>query len=216
MPRVALSHRTDNTACANTCIFQVPQLICIWAQTPKPTVVPFILMAPSMLLVRRVMHFTLVAAALVTWPICTGQNPTTIRVDVSGNRRAINPNVYGVAYASSAALSDLNVPLNRQGGNPTSRYNWRINADNRAADWYFESIGYSSSTSGEYGDAFIASSRAGGAQSMLTIPLLPYVAKLGPNREKTSSFSIAKYGPQQGWWLHGGSGGSMGSKQGLV
>ena len=31
---------------------------------------------------------------------------------------------------------------------------------------------------------------------MLTIPMLPYVAKLGPGRAKLASFSIAKYGPQ--------------------
>ena len=31
---------------------------------------------------------------------------------------------------------------------------------------------------------------------MLTIPMLPYVDKLGPGRAKLASFSIAKYGPQ--------------------
>lgn len=32
---------------------------------------------------------------------------------------------------------------------------------------------------------------------MVTVPLLPYIAKLGPNRAKTCSFSVAKYGAQQ-------------------
>ena len=49
---------------------------------------------------------------------------------------------------------------------------------------------------GEAGDTFISQSQAAGAQAMLTIPLLGWVAKLGPNREKLASFSIAKYGPQ--------------------
>ena len=61
-------------------------------------------------------------------------------VDVGANRRAINPAVYGVAYATPAQLQDLNAPLHRYGGNNTSRYNWQLNADNRGADWYFESI----------------------------------------------------------------------------
>ena len=32
---------------------------------------------------------------------------------------------------------------------------------------------------------------------MLTIPMLDWIAKVGPNREKLASFSVAKYGPQQ-------------------
>ena len=80
------------------------------------------------------------------------QNPTAnLTVDVNANRRAINPNVYGLAYASTAQLLDLNVPLNRYGGNNTSRYNWQINGDNRGQDWYFESIGDTSAVAGERG-----------------------------------------------------------------
>ena len=44
---------------------------------------------------------------------------------------------------------------------------------------------------------------------MLTVPLLPYVAKLGARRSKLSSFSIAKYGPQTGsdqWMPDAGTG----------
>ena len=47
------------------------------------------------------------------------------------NRKAINPAIYGVAYATTAQLQDLNAPLHRYGGNNTSRYNWQLNADNR-------------------------------------------------------------------------------------
>ena len=32
---------------------------------------------------------------------------------------------------------------------------------------------------------------------MVTIPLIGWVAKLGPNRDKLASFSVAKYGPQK-------------------
>src|SRR5262245_52558336 len=68
----------------------------------------------------------------------------TISVDANANRRAIDPRIYGVAHASSAALAELNAPLNRNGGNNTSRYNWQLNCDNRGQDWYFESIPESS------------------------------------------------------------------------
>ncbi|MGH9657541.1 MAG: glycoside hydrolase family 44 protein, partial [Bryobacteraceae bacterium] len=134
----------------------------------------------------------------------------TINVDAAANRRAINPNVYGVAHASTAALSELNVPLNRNGGNNTSRYNWQINGDNRGFDWYFESIPESSAVAGERGDTFIANAKAAGAQAMLTFPIIDWVAKLGPNRSKLAGFSIAKYGPQTGndwqWMPDAGNG----------
>lgn len=139
------------------------------------------------------------------------QNPAVnVSVDASANRHAISPNVYGVAYGDATTLPQLNVPLNRLGGNNTSRYNWLVNADNRAADWYFESIGYSSTVAGEVGDTFITNSKAGGAQALVTIPMVGWVAKLGTNRAKLASFSQAKYGTQTGndwqWFPDAGNG----------
>jgi PKD repeat protein len=139
------------------------------------------------------------------------QNPTAVvTVDVSANRRPIDPRVYGVAYATTAQLNDLNVPLNRYGGNNSSRYNWQQNADNRAQDWYFESIGDSSAVAGERGDTFISTTQAAGARAMITIPMLDWVARLGANRSKLAGFSQAKYGAQTGndwqWFPDAGNG----------
>jgi hypothetical protein len=134
----------------------------------------------------------------------------TISVDASARRRPINPNVYGVAHATTAQLIDLNTPLNRNGGNNTTRYNWQLNADNRGNDWYYESIGDTSATAGERGDTFVANARAASAKAMLTIPMIDWVARLGPNRSKLASFSIAKYGSQTGsdwqWFADAGNG----------
>ena len=139
------------------------------------------------------------------------QNPTaSITVNVNANRRAIDPRIYGIAYGTTAQLNDLNVPLNRYGGNNSSRYNWQLNADNRGQDWYFESIPESSATPGERGNTFISTTQAGGARPMITIPLLDWVGKLGSNRSKLASFSQAKYGPQTGndwqWFPDAGNG----------
>jgi Glycoside hydrolase family 44 len=151
------------------------------------------------------------ASLLISAITAFAQNPAvTITVDAAANRHAINPNIYGVAFASTDALNDLNAPLNRNGGNNSSRYNWLQNADNRDQDWYFESIGDTSSVAGERGDTFIANAKAANAQAMLTIPLLEWVAKLGGNRSKLASFSIAKYGAQTGndwqWFPDAGNG----------
>jgi len=158
----------------------------------------------------RIAFFLLVA--LLFHPVSShGQNaPVTITVDVARNRHPINPNIYGVNWASAAELSDLNSPLHRFGGNDTSRYNWQLNATNHAQDWYFESIGEPSAVAGERGDTFISNSKAANARPMITIPMLDWVAKLGPNRGKLSSFSVAKYGPQTGsdyqWFPDAGNG----------
>src|SRR5262245_60112397 len=154
---------------------------------------------------------TLAVAVFLSTIATHAQNATvTIGVDAALNRHPINANVYGVAHASAAELSDLNVPLNRNGGYNTTRYNWQLNADNRGNDWYFESIGDASATAGERGDTFIANARSSNAQAMLTIPMIGWVATLGPSRSKLAGFSIAKYGPQTGndwqWFPDAGNG----------
>ena len=143
-------------------------------------------------------------------PAGNAQNPAiTINIDVNSGRHPISQNIYGVAFASSSALADLNAPLNRSGGNATTQYNWQVNADNRGADWYFESIP-GANTPGEAGDSFISSTRSGNAEPMLTVPMIGWVAKVGANRSKLASFSIAKYGAQTGndwqWFPDAGNG----------
>jgi hypothetical protein len=142
-------------------------------------------------------------------PSPTPSGSVTINVDANLNRRAINPQIYGVAHASAAQLAELNAPLNRSGGNNTTRYNWQQNADNRGSDWYFQSIPFANQP-GESGDTFIQNSKNANAEPMLTVPMIDYVAKVGPNREKLASFSIAKYGAQTGndwqWFPDAGNG----------
>lgn len=140
------------------------------------------------------------------------QNPAvTVNVDVGAGRHPISPFIYGVAHASQAELDALNAPLNRSGGNATTRYNWRLNATNRARDWYFESLPDSSGAQpGAEVDAFIASTRAAGAEPLITVPIMGWVARLGANRSRLASFSIAKYGAQQDrdvqWFPDAGNG----------
>ncbi len=119
-----------------------------------------------------------------------------ITVNAHANRVAISPLIYGVAFATSNQLSDLNFTLNRSGGNSETRYNWLINAHNLAADWYFESYPEADSTPGGAADDHIANSFAGGAQPLMTIPIIGWAAKLGPSRGILPSYSVAKYGAQ--------------------
>ncbi len=130
------------------------------------------------------------------------QNPATyVAVDAHANRHAINPDIYGVAFAATSDLATLNAPLNRSGGNAETSYNWQLNSDNRGADWYFESFADSDPTPGYRHDSFISATKAAnvGAQALITVPMINYIGNLGPSRATLESFSVAKYGPQTGW-----------------
>jgi hypothetical protein len=141
---------------------------------------------------------TLVAGS-ATNPVSQGTNaPISIVVNAQSNRTAISPLIYGVAFASQAQVADLNVPINRSGGNAETRYNWETNAHNRAADFYFESIGDGSTVAGAYDDSFISATKAGGSSPAITIPMIGWAPKLGAGGAKLASYSIAKYGPQTG------------------
>lgn len=136
-----------------------------------------------------------------------------IRIDAAAGRHPIDPRIYGVAFATSSELARLNAPLNRSGGNSETRYSWQINAHNHAADWYFESLPDDSATAGAAADAFVRASRGGGAEPMLTIPMIGWAPKLGAGRQRLASYSIAKYGPQTdrdwSWFPDAGNGMSV-------
>jgi hypothetical protein len=151
------------------------------------------------------LFFAVVGAPLLA------QNPAVqVPVDASLDRHPISPEIYGVAFASGAALAELNCPLHRSGGNATSQSNWQTNASNRGSDWYFESLSDGPATPGAAADDFVAQSFAAGARPMLTIPTIGWVARLGPGRAGLASFSISKYGPQTGndwqWFPDAGNG----------
>lgn len=131
-------------------------------------------------------------------------------VDAAADRHPIDPRIYGVNFANSNDLRAMNVPLNRSGGNHTSRYNWRTNATSQAMDWFFQSLPQEGSGPGAWADGFVQQTKDGGAQPMLTIPINGWIAKLGPAGQRRCSFSIAKYGAQTGndwqWFPDAGNG----------
>ncbi len=151
------------------------------------------------------------------------QNPaTSVNVDANANRKAINPNIYGLAMAGTSDIVALNAPINRVGGNSTSTYNWQQDAINLGNDWYFETwLQNTPLTPGKYGDDYINNTHAAGvgAEPMITIPMLKYIGKLGANNSEVWSFSVAKYGAQSGadpWNSDAGNGVSASTGQNIV
>lgn len=145
---------------------------------------------------RNVSKILLLFAANIAAIAAAHAAGVTVVVDAAANRHPINPQIYGVAFASSTDLVALNAPLNRMGGNNMSTYNWAINAQNLDNDWYFESYPQPSAVPGEEADSFVSDSKSGGARPMITVPLIGWVANLGAGRTILPSFSVAKYGAQ--------------------
>jgi len=162
------------------------------------------------------------------------QNPaTSVSVDASANRHPINPNIYGVGMFMDsndnvlpADLAAVNAPIHRFGGDLNSTYNWQQDAWNLSHDWYWESYLLSSPLAqGGLADSFILNTRAAnvGSEPAITIPMLGYIAKAGPNATTGAaslwSYSIAKYGAQTGadpWQPDAGNGISAATGQPIL
>ncbi len=113
--------------------------------------------------------------------------PATIRVPVTvapdQERHPISPLIYGMAFAPLDYMRDLRLGLNRWGGNDKTRYNWAHgNAVNAARDWRFANRvavedpaiknGPSSAA-----DWFVRENKKGGAETLLTVPTIGWVAR---------------------------------------
>ncbi len=123
-----------------------------------------------------------------------------VTIDPLTNRHAINPNVYGGSYPQDkATITDSGMTVVRWGGDATSRYNWKTNTYNAAADYY-----WSDYTNSEIGDAestqFITDVIAAGSHPLMTMVMLDWVSKGDPANNTGNgelySFSVAKYGAQ--------------------
>lgn len=118
-----------------------------------------------------------------------------VTVDVLSNRHAISPLIYGVSFPPDTNyITDSGATLVRWGGNAATRYNWQNFDTNAASDWYF-----SNRTAGNpplYADSaqFVSNIAGAGGFPLMTIGMLPWVAK----DASSYSFSVAKYGAQCG------------------
>jgi hypothetical protein len=123
----------------------------------------------------------------------------SISVDTSAGRYAISPLIYGMNFADEALAAELRLPVNRWGGNSTTRYNWRLDTSNHANDWYFENIPEDNAhpellPDGSSSDRFVEQNRRTGTDSLVTIPLIGWTPRA---RAYAGGFSVSRYGPQQ-------------------
>ncbi len=134
--------------------------------------------------------------SLISAHLARQSGPVTVVIDITKNRRPISPLIYGSSFDMKQGKGYRN-PLHRFGGNSATRYNWKINGNNRGSDWFFQSIAEKDTAPGGLVSQFVTDSHAEGSLPMITVPCIGWTAKVKPNREKLWSYSVAKYGPQE-------------------
>jgi hypothetical protein len=96
-------------------------------------------------------------------------------ITCSAQATKISPLIYGFAYdfqkPDDTAQWQFGGTIRRWGGNPTTRYNWRIHAWNLDGDWFFENKEVLPYT------RFLGDDAAHGVASALTVPIMGWVAK---------------------------------------
>jgi len=126
----------------------------------------------------------------------------TLTIDVAAGRHTISDDIYGMNFADEALAVELRLPVNRRGGNSTTRYNWLNDTYNTGSDWYFENIPESNTntsalSNGSAADRFVEQNLRTGTRSILTIPLIGWVAKQRrENHPFDCGFKVSKYGSQ--------------------
>lgn len=123
----------------------------------------------------------------------------SVTVDPTADRRPVSRMIYGVNFASASALARVGYPVQRWGGNATTRYSWQDDVSNRASDWFFYNIPDDNPAPqnlphGSSADRFIDAARAAGAEPIITVPMIGWTPR---DRTRRWGFSVAKYGPQQ-------------------
>ncbi|HQZ72151.1 MAG TPA: glycoside hydrolase family 44 protein [Anaerolineae bacterium] len=156
---------------------------------------------------------SLAAAVPAVVPAAPARPTATVVLHVDAGRpgRVIRPEIYGMNFADPALARELGLTVRRWGGNGTTRYHWEADTSNHAADWFFETLPEDNADRGRLpegsaADRFISDGRAAGMDTVMTLPLIGWVARpVG----RSCSFSVAKYGPQartDPWWPDCGDG----------
>lgn len=119
----------------------------------------------------------------------------TLSVDLGAPTYPISPYIYGMNdYKIPASLPGLvDLPIERWGGDMTTRYNYTNDSYNSASDFFFENslLGTGSQDTSTF-NTQIESDKATNTLAIASVPLIGYTTL----RKAACSYSVAKYGAQ--------------------
>lgn len=122
-----------------------------------------------------------------------------MNVNASEERGPISPEIYGMNFASEDLAEAVRLPVNRVGGNATSRWNWKIDSTNVAEDYYFINFpdtrgNIATLPHGSSVELVVEQNARTGTKTLLTAPMTGWVTK---DRSNACAYSVEKYGEQQ-------------------
>lgn len=145
--------------------------------------------------------------------LCVLAQAAELRVNTSAGRHPISRDIYGINEMGDAdgngkdtsLLGKLPVGSRRWGGDNSVAYNWQLDADNTASNWFFETFPKSklapataaalNLTPGTSFEQWAERNKQAKVTSVATAPIIGWT--VNSNRAKQCSFSVAKYGPQK-------------------
>lgn len=147
---------------------------------------------------RLILLFMLVGMVGLSSVPTTRSQPTNIMltVNVGMERKPISPYIYGLNFVENAFAQEIDLPVLRWGGNHTTRYNWKLNAINHGNDWFFHNNQHYDFDSGNpiTANQWVTRNFQNGADSIMTMPIMGYVAK--DTNQNTCGFKVSIYGTQ--------------------
>ncbi len=116
--------------------------------------------------------------------------PLGMTVDLGNITHPINPYIYGWNgfQVPQSEAKAVNLPINRWGGDATTRYNYLADAYNSASDYWYQNELNTPSF-----DLQVTTNNATGTATLGTVPLIGWTTK----GVAGCSYSLAKYGAQQ-------------------
>src|SRR6476620_1673924 len=82
----------------------------------------------------------LVVMALVPVADAVADTGPALSIDAAAGRHAISPYIYGWNFAPSPLAAQIDLPVDRRGGNSADTLNWQTGFENHANDFFFENI----------------------------------------------------------------------------
>ena len=151
----------------------------------------------------RGMAWMLVALVLTPAATAAADPGPPLSVDAAAGRHAISPYIYGWNFAPFPLAAQIDLPVDRRGGNSADTLNWQTGVENHSNDYFFENLPTCWSTCPDgwkparaYTDQ-IDADRGIGAKTLIDVPMLGRVPKSFPdNNAVYCSYSVAKYGAQ--------------------
>ncbi|WP_143810387.1 glycoside hydrolase family 44 protein [Paenibacillus sp. MY03] len=126
----------------------------------------------------------------------------SVDIDQSSERKPISNDIYGINFDDNYPTdSALSFPIERWGGNQTTRYNWQLDTANRADDWFYINYPYDNDEPellphGSTSDKFIDRVLGRGDNVLITVPTIGWTPK---DRTVSYGFSQHLYGNQIRW-----------------